>query len=93
MNVENMTNGDTAKELEKVIYDTYHLVAECLETLNAKAASLIKDIRSGRLTMAETEARQAEINDLHNRVEYVKNLALDAEKKLDEYKKNNSENQ
>lgn len=82
-----MTTEDPAKDLERAINDTYHLVAECLETLNAKAALLIRDIRSGRLTKAEMEARHAEINELHNRVEHVKNLALDAEKKLDEYKK------
>lgn len=92
MNVENMTSEETAKELEKAINDTYHLVAECLENLNKKAASLIKDIKSGSLTKAEIEARQAEINGLRIRVEHVEKLALNAETKLEEYKKNSAEN-
>lgn len=84
------TNDNAEQELEKVINDTYHIVAECLETLNAKAASLIEDIKSGRLTKAEAEARQAEINGLASRAEHVKNMALNAEKKLDDYRENNS---
>ena len=76
-----------AQELEKAIDDTYHLVAECLETLNAKAVSLIRDIESGRLTKTEIDARQAEINALRRHVEHVRNMALNAEKKLDEYNK------
>lgn len=78
---------DAAQELEKAINDTYHIVAGCLETLNAKAQSLIQDMKSGKLTKAEIDVRQAEINDLHNRVEHVRDLALNAEKKLDEYNK------
>lgn len=78
------TNDNAEQELEKVINDTYHIVAECLETLNAKAASLIEDIKSGRLTKAEAEARQAEINELASRVEHVKKMALNAEKMLDD---------
>ncbi len=50
MKEDDKATGSAAQELEKAINDTYHLVVGCLETLNAKAASLIKDIKSGRLT-------------------------------------------
>ncbi len=55
MKEDDKATGSAAQELEKAINDTYHLVVGCLETLNAKAASLIKDIKSGRLTWENTE--------------------------------------
>ncbi len=93
MKVDDKATGSAAQELEKAINDTYHLVAESLVTLNAKASSLIRDIKSGRVTKAEIEVRQAEINDLGSRVEQVKILAQNAEKKLEEYNKKSSERQ
>lgn len=81
-----------AEKLEKTIGDSYRLVAESLEILNAKASVLIKELRSGRLTKKETEARQAEINDLNRHVMHLKEVAMKAEEKLRDYKNNNARN-
>ena len=81
-----------AEKLEKTIGDSYRLVAESLEILNAKASVLIKELRSGRLTKKETEVRQAEINDLNRHVMHLKTAAMKAEKTLGEYQKNNTGN-
>ena len=79
-----------AMELEKTISESYRLVAESLEILNAKASRLISEIRAGRLTGAEIEARHAEINDLNRHVMHLKKSAMRAEEKLREYRKNNA---
>lgn len=76
--------------LEKTISESYRLVVESLEILNAKASKLISEIRSGGLTGAEIEARHAEINDLNRHVMHLKKAAMRAEEKLREYRKNNA---
>ena len=81
-----------AEELEKTISDSYRLVAESLEILNTKASSLINEMKSGRLTLAETESRHAEINDLNRHVMHLKEAAMKAEEKLTAYRRNNTGN-
>ena len=81
-----------AMELEKTISESYRLVVESLEILNAKASKLISEIRSGCLTGAEIEARHAEINDLNRHVMHLKEAAMKAEEKMTAYRKNNTAN-
>ena len=81
-----------AMELEKTISESYRLVVESMEILNAKASKLISEIRAGRLTGAEIEARHAEINDLNRHVMHLKTAAMKAEKTLKEYQKNDTAN-
>ena len=81
-----------AMELEKTISESYRLVVESMEILNAKASKLISEIRAGRLTGAEIEARHTEINDLNRHVMHLKEVAVKAEEKLQDYKNNNAKN-
>lgn len=75
-----------AMELEKTIGESYRLVAETLEILNAKASILIEEMRS------EAEARHSEINDLNRHVKHLKEAAMKAEEKLRDYQENNAAN-
>lgn len=92
MSGEGSPEDKVALELEKTISESYRLVVESLEILNAKASVLINEIKSGSLTKAETEARHAEINALNRHVIHLKEAAMKAEEKLRAYRKNNTGN-